>query len=629
MKKRVVSVLMIIVLLAGALSVSALAASSLSNFSKINTYNDQFKDVSSSQWYADEVKMVYEYGLINGITATTFEPGSYLKINEAIKLAAVLHSIYNTGTSTLQSGSPDWYQPYVDYALENGIIPSEYANYEAYATRSDFAMIFANAFPEEALSAINNITTNSIPDVSYAYSYGPAVYMLYRAGILTGSGDNHAFHPNDSIKRSEVAAIVARMASSSFRIAFSVKLKELTSTEVAAQCSPAVFYIVVYNAQGQAFASGSGFFINNTGLAVTNFHVIEGASSATIMTTDNEIYDVAGVYDYNEDYDLALLQIDGDGFPFLPVGDSNSVLTGATVYAIGNPQGLTSTFTEGGVSNAARQFSDSPVRYIQFDASISAGSSGGALINTLGAVIGVTTATIETGQNLNLAVPINLIDALSTDSYYALTTAGGNQFSGEITLSKTNVAVSVYNVASVTVTDVLDNADSVSYTVSDSSVVGCRWGEWTNNYTQIALGIKGLSPGSSTITVYLLDTYDSVLATAIITVTVTEGTAPAVRIYSNYYPVVDLGAYENVGLFDQYTANNIMYYAYRADAFFGNLNDVFTSYGQLLVGHGFVYDGAETSNGGYVYDYYSSSTWHVAIGMFSYNGMEYVQVIVY
>ena len=265
------------------------------------------------------------------------------------------------------------------------------------------------------------------------------------------------------------------MANSSFRQSFSITSQELSATEIAQQCSPAVFYIVVFDGNGDAYASGSGFFIESSGLAVTNYHVIDGASSALIMTTDEEVYTVSGVYDYNEDYDLALLQIDGDGFPYLPVGDSDTVAQGSTVYAIGNPQGLTNTFSQGIVSNAARTFSDTPVSFIQFDAAISAGSSGGALLNTRGEVIGVTAATVVTGQNLNLAIPINLIYELSDDTLFTFTASGGDQFDGEIALSQTEVTLSAYTTTSITVTDVLNNCDSVSCKVSNDSVVGCRW----------------------------------------------------------------------------------------------------------------------------------------------------------
>ena len=547
MKKRGVSIVMIIVLLAGILSVNVLAAGSLSNFSQTRPYEGQFNDVPSSQWYADEVQLVYEYGLIDGLTETSFKPDDNLTIAQAIKLAAVLHSIYNTGTSTFQNGDPDWYSTYVDYALENGIIASGYTNYNAPATRSDFALIFATAFPEEALSPINSIGADAVPDVSLSYSYGPSVYLLYRAGILTGD-ESHAFHPNSNIKRSEVAAIAARMANDSFRQSFSITsaAAELTATTIFNQCSPAIFYIEVSDASGEAYASGSGFFISSSGLAVTNFHVISGAASARILTTDGSFYDVAGVYDYSEDYDLALLQIDGTGFPVLTVGDSDTVMTGATVYAIGNPNGLINTISQGIVSNAARQVNDIAVSFIQFDAAISRGSSGGALINTYGQVVGVTSATFETGQNLNLAVPVNLIYELGTDDYKPLSTVESpTPTKYQITADPSNVTVAVGSQATVTVTDPSGNPDYVvASSISDKSVVSCTWGDFVDNYS-CPLYIKGLKAGSTTVRVGLLDENDNILAETTVTVTVT-GSNTTVSYYPGYYPAPDFGAYYNV-----------------------------------------------------------------------------------
>ncbi len=588
MKKRIVSVMMIIILLAGILSFNALAAGSLSNFTKVNTYNGQFTDVPDLQWYAGEVQLVYEYGLINGITDTTFEPGSYLKLSEAIKLAAVLHSIYNTGTSTFVNGDP-WYQNYVDYALENGIISSGYANYDTYATRADFALIFANALPEEALTPINDIDINVIPDVNVSYSYGPAVYLLYRAGVLTGSGENHAYKPNDKIRRSEVAAIAARMANSSYRKSFSMALEELASTEIAAQCSPAVFYIEVYDASGEPFASGSGFFIESSGLAVTNYHVIEGAASAVIMTTDNAVYDVAGVYDYSEEYDLALLQIDGSGFPFLPVGDSDTVVSGAQIYAIGNPQGLVNTISQGIVSNAARVFSDSIVSYIQIDAAISSGSSGGALVNTLGQVIGVTTATFTAGQNLNLAVPINLMQELGKTSYTPLSSIDSHTGDYVVNASSSNVTVQVSGKKMVTINDPSGDPDfSVYYEIADESVVACSWGDWEDNY-YCPIYIIGLTEGSTTVTVYLTDEWGNDLAETTITVTVSENTT---AYYADYSTTPDFGDYTDTPLYyaSYYPYGDSMDYYYRLDDIEMNIDDFMDGYGELLESNGFYLD---------------------------------------
>lgn len=412
MKKRILSFLLVAILAVTILPTYASAAGSLSNFSKINTYTaGLFKDVPTTQWYADEVQFTYEYNLFNGKTTTTFAPDSNLNLSEAIKLAAVMHSYYNTGTLTLSPGSPVWYQPYVDYALQNGIIPSSYPNYEANATRSDFAKIFAAALPEEALPPKNTIEDNTIPDVKISYDYGPAVYLLYRAGVLTGSPGTHAYNPLDNIKRSEVAAIVARMASSSFREAFSISGKDLSSTEIAAKCSPAVFSIDLLSKTGTSIGSGSGFFISSSGLAVTNYHVIQNMTSAKITTKDGQTYDITGVVDYNVENDLALIQVNGIGFPYLNVGNSDSATTGANIYAIGYPLGIGQTVTPGAITNASH-VSDG-INYIMINASISSGSSGGALIDSKGNVIGVTSAYYSGGQNLNLAVPINLLSSLS------------------------------------------------------------------------------------------------------------------------------------------------------------------------------------------------------------------------
>lgn len=418
MKKRVVSAVLIIVLLVSVLPMTSLAASSLSNFKEVKTYHDGlFTDVPSTQWYAKYVKLAYEYGLVNGKTTTTYEPNSYLTIAEAIKLAACLHSIYYTGSANFPSTSP-WYQPYVDYALSEGIITSSYANYNAAASRADFALIFAHAFPEEALTEINDINDGDIPDVSINYSYGDEVYLLYRAGVLAGNDSAGTYYPNSNIKRSEVATIAARMANTEYRMIVTLTGTALTASEIFAKCSPAVFYIELYDKNGTAIQSGSGFFISSSGLAVTNYHVIDGAASAKIRTSNGTMYNVLGVCSYSEENDLAILQISGSGFTYLDIGDSRNLVTGANIYAIGSPLGLENTLTNGIISSASRTIDG--LSYIQISAPISAGSSGGALLNTRGQVIGVTSASYVDGQNLNLAVPIHMLEGMSKSSYVTL-----------------------------------------------------------------------------------------------------------------------------------------------------------------------------------------------------------------
>jgi hypothetical protein len=405
MKKRFISILLALFLALSIFPISSMADDGLSHFTQVNTYkNGQFTDVPSSAWFAENVATAYELGLMIGSSDTVFNAAGNVTIGETITMAARIHSIYASGTADFEPSTP-WYQTYVDYALANGIITREYADYTKAATRADFAAILRGALPDEALEPINTVADGAIPDVSTSASYAKHVYTLYRAGILVGNDTAGTFTPESNISRSAAAAIVTRMAEPALRLSVTLG-STLTAEGIFAKCSPAVFYIELYDETGTAVAAGSGFFISSSGVAVTNYHVIEDAYSAKIKTSTGDVCDVAGVYDYSVEIDLALLQIDGRGFSYLDVGDSTSIVTGSTVYAIGSPLGLDNTISEGIISNASRLIDG--VNYIQTTASISHGSSGGALLNTAGQVIGVTSATYISGQNLTLPFPPTL-----------------------------------------------------------------------------------------------------------------------------------------------------------------------------------------------------------------------------
>jgi S1-C subfamily serine protease len=192
----------------------------------------------------------------------------------------------------------------------------------------------------------------------------------------------------------------------------------LTAEQIYALASPAVFFVEVFDKDGASVKSGSGFFISDSGLAATNYHVVTGAHSMKITTDDGDVLDVLGVYDYSWKNDLALIQIDIKNCPYLELADSSKILTGATIYTLGSPLGLYATFSRGIVSQAIREIDG--VEFIQLDAPISSGSSGGALLDSSGRGIGITSATAVEGQNINLAMPINLINSLSRESYTPL-----------------------------------------------------------------------------------------------------------------------------------------------------------------------------------------------------------------
>src|SRR5690554_3026020 len=160
--------------------------------------------------------------------------------------------------------------------------------------------------------------------------------------------------------------------------------------------------------------SGSGVIISPDGYIVTNNHVIENSTNLEVTLNDNRTFK-AELIGTDPSTDIALLKIDGShDFPYIPFGDSDNAKIGEWVLAVGNPFNLTSTVTAGIVSAKARnlnEFDGNPQSFIQTDAAVNRGNSGGALVNTRGELVGINTAiTSQTGSYVgySFAVPSNI-----------------------------------------------------------------------------------------------------------------------------------------------------------------------------------------------------------------------------
>ena len=174
------------------------------------------------------------------------------------------------------------------------------------------------------------------------------------------------------------------------------------------KASPAVVSVVV-TAEGGLVKQASGFLVSDDGLIATNYHVIKDGRSAEVTLPSLAKLVVKGVVASNPHWDLAILRVEGKSLPFLKIAKDDPKI-GAKVYAIGNPRGLTNTLSEGLLSGV-RQV-DRVLSLLQTTAAISAGSSGGPLLADNGEVVGITTASLVTGQNLNFAVPGKLLLSL-------------------------------------------------------------------------------------------------------------------------------------------------------------------------------------------------------------------------
>ena len=185
-----------------------------------------------------------------------------------------------------------------------------------------------------------------------------------------------------------------------------------------------------YGQVSETGSSGTGFIISDNGYVLTNYHVIEGATSLTVMTVDGGEHP-AQLIGYDKTNELALIKFEGENLPCVTIGSSNAMVVGDQVVAIGNPLGkLTSTLTVGYISAKDRIVNTDGVaiNMLQTDAAINSGNSGGPLFNMKGEVIGITTAKFSGMSNsgvsiegIGFAIPmddvISMVDDLKAYGY--------------------------------------------------------------------------------------------------------------------------------------------------------------------------------------------------------------------
>ena len=182
-----------------------------------------------------------------------------------------------------------------------------------------------------------------------------------------------------------------------------------TAQQIAKKSIDSTVLLVMEDSNRQPTGLGSGFFVKSHQIA-TNLHVIEGAASGYAKLIGQKTkYDIKGITAIDEKRDLVILSVVAFGKQPLPLDDSDTVLVGETVYAVGNPRGLEGTFSQGIISSVRTVGTD---KLLQLTAPISPGSSGGPVLNDKGNVIGVSVATFRGGQNLNFAIPSNYLRKL-------------------------------------------------------------------------------------------------------------------------------------------------------------------------------------------------------------------------
>ena len=185
------------------------------------------------------------------------------------------------------------------------------------------------------------------------------------------------------------------------------KLVFSEDTDAIDAADASVVTVFCYDMDEELTATGSGFVAFDGQTVVTNYHVMKSAYSCKITTNQDVSYEVAGILAFSKERDIAILKLEKDTeLEPLTFGSSDDLKKGAHILAIGSPLGIKNTVSTGVISG--RPTIDS-IEVLQFTAPISEGSSGGALFDEDGNVVGVTFASYVDGQNLNLAIPIELV----------------------------------------------------------------------------------------------------------------------------------------------------------------------------------------------------------------------------
>lgn len=308
-----------------------------------------------------------------------------------------------------------WSAPYLAYAAGNGLVKGVDAETfapTAPATRQQFAAMLLRALGYEEgtdflyADALETASHIGLPTSgSGQISRGEAGEMLFAALDLTLRGTTETL-ADRLLAQGVLTPDAAQRAG--------LRSAKVSAESVYLRYAGATALVRIYDREDNLLQHGSGFFLNESGVLATNYHVIENGAAAKIEVVlhDGTVCTVTGVIDYKEDSDVCLLQTDTSGTPYLEL-DTDPQSAGATVYTIGSPLGLQDSITVGIISDPDNIIEE--IHYILNTADISQGSSGGPLLNEAGKVAAIVKGAYVFGNRMYIAVHASYLAALDAE----------------------------------------------------------------------------------------------------------------------------------------------------------------------------------------------------------------------
>ncbi|MCC8089944.1 MAG: trypsin-like peptidase domain-containing protein [Oscillospiraceae bacterium] len=417
-------------------------------------------------WADCYLAYAYQNGLVRGASATWFNSSGSITASEYLTM--VLRALdYTEGTDFTFTGC-------VAFAEEIGLTHAEYSGSET-LLREDLALISYTALTLKPKGSSRRL-----------------IEQLYLDGVVTADA----------------------LASTRLASAVNTAKTAYTSSEIYELCSSATLYIEGYESAddleaGKRSGRASAFLISADGVAIMTWHELEDCRYARATTTDGKTYDVASVLYYDPLRDVAVVRLsmtDTEGetvrrFPWLEVGSAEALSNGDEIHILASPLGLIDSISSGLVSNRSRVVDDPAYPCIQITAPASSGSSGGAVVNAYGEVVGILFASYANGQNVNLAVPIDCIDGVDLQAEGTpLTEIYDENMAAKATATlqaeETDFTIHIGDEIAVLVESNYPGQPVVQYAVEDREVVSCLWGSYETKQS-VWLYITGLNIGES------------------------------------------------------------------------------------------------------------------------------------
>ena len=305
MKKRLTAALLALIMV---LSAMPNAGALLSGFSKTRTYRNQFSDVSTSSWYYSTVKTAYELGIFNGTSDTKFSPNKTLNADEMTALLARIHAAYY-GNTIAENSNGSWAEKYYSYVTS--YIDSSYRSSlssKSAVTRLDFAYWMSKALPDKEYTAINTVPSGQIYDLEQSNTQrANRVYLLYRAGILSGNDKYGTFAPQSSITRVQVAAIISRMIDPSQCQHFTLKEQRASLSNWLGNWKSDTYRI------GFTFEEYNGaLYFSAVRVWGQNASRLDLIEDVALSVNSDGTYAVGYYTDSRTNHGIVMLQLDGD-----------------------------------------------------------------------------------------------------------------------------------------------------------------------------------------------------------------------------------------------------------------------------------------------------------------------------